>query len=177
MSVEYIWYLGLLAACFLLVAGGIAVPMLRVFNRVLKLEFLEGLKFVPATRMLWIGGGLLIALFVLSYAKTGHIVGMLPPPPPAAVQQRTLADPKADRLKAQMLSDLPRDKPVTVVAMLTHEEGCRFANEIHAFLKQNGFNMKDERASCEGIVVPVVYGVKFMPEADELKVIVGLPPR
>lgn len=177
MTVEYLWYLGLLAACFLFVAGGIAIPMLRALNRVLKLDFLEGLNFVPAARIFWIGSALLIALFVISYAKSGNIVGMLPAPPAPVILQRTLTDPRADRLKTQMLAELPRDKPVSVIAMTTHDEGCRFAGEIHAFLKHSGFNMKDRRANCDGLVVPVVYGVQFKSEADELKVIVGLPPR
>jgi hypothetical protein len=177
MTLEYFWHLGLLAACFLFVAGGIAIPLLRALNGILKLEFLEGLKFVPAAKIFWAGGAAMLALFVVSYAKTGSIVGMMPAPPAPALVQRTLADPRAEKFKAQLLADLPRDKPVTVLAMLNHEEGCRFAEEIHAFLGQNGFNMKDARASCDGLVVPVVYGVKFMPEGEELKLIVGFQPR
>ena len=175
MTVENLWMNAVMIAACLIVGGGIVIPLFRAINKKLKFEFLAPIETMPAVRVFWIGVALVIPLFVVSYVKTGSVTGLTPAPPPPV--QRTLSDPRSGKLKAQLLSDLPRDKSILVLAMLGHEEGCNFADEIYWFLQQNGFKMKEAAAACDAIIGQLVEGLKFTVEGDELKLVVGFQPR
>jgi hypothetical protein len=42
-----------------------------------------------------------------------------------------------EAVKAHILSDIPRSKPITVTALRADGEACQFAGGIHAFLTNN----------------------------------------
>jgi hypothetical protein len=88
--------------------------------------------------------------------------------------RRSLSDPRAASLKQQMLSELPRDKPITVEAILGNGESVEFAREIHAFLKQNSFAMKEPGGISQSVFSGSPKGVSLRNEANgELTIIVG----
>ncbi len=43
-----------------------------------------------------------------------------------------------ENLKREILTRLPRDKPIQVTTVMGDAEALRFAHEIHAFMKANG---------------------------------------
>jgi hypothetical protein len=87
--------------------------------------------------------------------------------------QRRLTDPGAEPLKAQILRELPKDKPITVTAVLGDGEAIQFAHEIHAFMKANGFNV-GEGGISQGVFSGVVKGLIKQDNADgSINFIVG----
>jgi hypothetical protein len=99
---------------------------------------------------------------VTSYNQTGgitaHTVNLGPQP-------RRMDE----TLKAQILSEIPRSKPITVAALLGDGEACQFAEELHTFLKNHGFPVTGERID---LVVPsgTVKGLTFDPDRSEFVV-------
>jgi hypothetical protein len=90
--------------------------------------------------------------------------------------KRSLSDPRAETLKHQMLSDFPRDKPITITALLGDAESVEFANEIHDFLKQNGFKMKEPDGITQGVFTKPPKGLIRDDRSDgEINLIVGTP--
>jgi hypothetical protein len=79
---------------------------------------------------------------------------------------RHLSDPRADTLKTQILSDIPKDKPITVMAIMGDAEAIEFAQEIHAFMKANGFEMKEPGGISQGVFTGAVKGVGLRKEND-----------
>jgi hypothetical protein len=77
-------------------------------------------------------------------------------------------------LKRQMLSELSREKPITVMGIMGDTESCMFAEEIHAFLKANGFNMKGSGGISQGVFTRTPRGLIVEPEGDGLKFVVGV---
>src|SRR6266568_1071263 len=53
----------------------------------------------------------------------------------------------SDALKAGLLRDLQRDRPVQVMGMNGNTESMTFADEIHRFLQANGFQMMNDAAT------------------------------
>jgi hypothetical protein len=106
---------------------------------------------------------------VKSYNQSGgitaHTLNVGPTP-------RRLSDPPTAELKAQILRELPRDKPITVVAVMGDGEAIQFAQEIHSFMKTNGFNMREpEQAVFTG---GAVKGLHRKDESDgSISFIVG----
>jgi hypothetical protein len=47
-------------------------------------------------------------------------------------------------MRAPVLSDLPRNRPIAVVTVLADLDGNRLANEIFSFLKENGYRLKTD---------------------------------
>jgi hypothetical protein len=88
--------------------------------------------------------------------------------------RRTLASPQMEGLKRQMLSELSKDKPITVMGIWGDTESCMFAEEIHAFLKANGFNMKEANGISQGVFTRTPRGLIVEPEGDGLKFVVGV---
>jgi hypothetical protein len=62
---------------------------------------------------------------------------------------------REDGLKKQILSDLPRDKPIIVVAIMGDSESLSFASEIYSFLKDSGFKMARDIVAQAAYVQPV----------------------
>ena len=50
-------------------------------------------------------------------------------------------------MRAGLLRDLPKDRPVSVFGMNGNAESMAFANEIHAFLKENRYETTGDAAS------------------------------
>lgn len=87
-------------------------------------------------------------------------------------QPRSLANPNATELKEQILKELPRDKPITVLCLMGDAEGFRFAAEIHAFLKANGFKLTENGIS-QGVFNPPPKGLAINDKGDHVDFIVG----
>jgi hypothetical protein len=49
-----------------------------------------------------------------------------------------------------------------------------FAEEIHAFLKANGFNMRESGGISQGVFMPTPRGLIVEAEGDGLKFVVGV---
>jgi len=91
-----------------------------------------------------------------------------------APARRTLASPQMEGLKRQMMSELSKEKPITVMGILGDSESCMFAEEIYAFLKANGFNMKELGGISQGLFMPTPRGLIVEPEGDGHKFVVGV---
>jgi hypothetical protein len=89
-------------------------------------------------------------------------------------RKRSLSDPTFEGLKLQMLSELPRDEPITVTAVLGDHESFDFAEEIHTFLKKNEFMLKQPDRISQAIFADSPKGVGLRKEPNgELTLIVG----
>lgn len=85
---------------------------------------------------------------------------------------RQLDSPWGTPLKAQILRDVPRDKPITVMAILGDGESIQLALQIHAFLKANNFKLREDGIS-QGVFTSLVKGLIVQPDGDGLKFIIG----
>ncbi|MGO9867041.1 MAG: hypothetical protein ACLPJY_05115 [Rhodomicrobium sp.] len=79
---------------------------------------------------------------------------------------RHLSDPRADSLKIQILREIPKDKPITVMALMNDAEAIEFAQEIHTFMKNNGFQMKEPDGISQGAFSGPVKGLQKRDEKD-----------
>jgi hypothetical protein len=79
---------------------------------------------------------------------------------------RRITDPRAAPLKEQILRELPKDKPITILAVMGDTEAIQFAYDIHAFMKENGFNMKEPNGISQGVFAGVVNGLQRRDEPD-----------
>ncbi len=89
---------------------------------------------------------------------TAHTVNVGPQP-------RDLDSSWGGPLKTQMLSSLPRDKDLTIMALMGDSEGISLALQIHSFLKSNGFKMKEDGIS-QGVFSGVTRGLNFNSETN-----------
>jgi hypothetical protein len=64
-------------------------------------------------------------------------------------------------MKANLLRDLPSDRPVVVFGMNGNTESMAFANEVYNFLKENVYQMKDRAASWHMFFEPPVFNIKI----------------
>lgn len=88
-------------------------------------------------------------------------------------QPRDIDSPRAAPLRSQMLSEIPRDKPITVTAIMGDTESIQFATQILAFLKANGFTLKENGIS-QAVFDKPVKGIALQKEQNgELTLIVG----
>jgi hypothetical protein len=62
-------------------------------------------------------------------------------------QPRNLSDPRFANLKKELLSEIPKDKPILVPSTMSNAESADFAKEIYEVFKGNGFHMKQTGAS------------------------------
>jgi hypothetical protein len=85
---------------------------------------------------------------------------------------RSLSNPVFDPLKSQMLANIPRAKSVTVTAVLGDSESFRFAAEIHAFLKANGFTMAENGIS-QAVFMPPPRGVSMDDKSVGVNIVIG----
>jgi hypothetical protein len=81
-------------------------------------------------------------------------------------QPRNIDSPQAAGLKNQILKELPKDKPITVMALMGDGEGIQFAQQIHAFMKANGFMMKEPNGISQGVFTGAVKGLQRNNEPD-----------
>src|SRR5262249_31146447 len=85
---------------------------------------------------------------IFSYGQTGGIaagtlnVGPIP---------RMLNQPRMESLKRQILSEIPKDKPIVVMAVMGDSEAINFALQIHTFLKENGFPLAEADGISQGV--------------------------
>ena len=87
---------------------------------------------------------------------------------------RQLSNPQAATLKAQILRDMPKDKAITVMSVMGDAEAMQFAYEIHAFMKENGFTMKEPDGISQGVFSGPVKGLQRRDEPNgEITFIVG----
>ncbi len=78
-----------------------------------------------------------------------------------------------DQLAAQILRDIPRDKEITVMAMLGDAESYRFASGVHQFMKSNGYRMREEGIS-QGVYTPPPVGISVdTRESAHWTIVVG----
>jgi len=78
----------------------------------------------------------------------------------------TVINPRVTRtlhadMKASLLRDFPRNKPVQVFGLSGNTESMAFANEIHAFLKANGYQMVQKEAMWHQFFNPPVFNIKI----------------
>ena len=106
---------------------------------------------------------------VTSYNQSGGITAGIVNLGP---QQRSLSDARSNALKAQILSELSRTKPITVICLLSDAEAYRFAAEIHTFLKSNGFQLTEDGIS-QGVFTPPPRGLSVDDRGDHLDFVVG----
>jgi hypothetical protein len=71
---------------------------------------------------------------------TAHTINVGHPP-------RTLAKPGAQNLKDCLLTKAPKAGPWKVMATMGDTEAFALAGEIHQFMRENGFTMKEPEAS------------------------------
>jgi hypothetical protein len=76
---------------------------------------------------------------------------------------RRVARTMSDEMKLGLLRELPKDKPVAVMGMNGSTESMRYANEIHAFLRSNGYQMTAATATWHMFFDPPIYTVKISP--------------
>jgi hypothetical protein len=79
---------------------------------------------------------------------------------------RHLSDPRADPLRAQILREVPKDRPITVMAVMGDAEAMQFALEIHSFMKESGFQMREPEGISQGVFTGPVKGLTKQDEAD-----------
>jgi hypothetical protein len=73
---------------------------------------------------------------------------------------------------ATLISNQLRDG--TVIGIMGDTESCMFAEEIHAFLKANGFKMKETNGISQGVFTRTPRGLIVEPDGDALKFVVGV---
>jgi hypothetical protein len=81
-------------------------------------------------------------------------------------QPRNIDSPEAAGLKEQILRELPKDKPITVTALLGDGESIQFAQQIHAFMKANGFTMREPNGISQSVFTGVVKGLQKRDQPD-----------
>ena len=79
----------------------------------------------------------------------------------------------AATLKSQILSQLPKDKPIIVMAIAGDQEAMSLAQEIHAFLKENGFPLAEENGISQGFFSGPVKGLEIRDDEKTRTFIVG----
>lgn len=110
-------------------------------------------------------GGVTINSYNQSGGITAHTVNLGPP-------KRDMNTPWADQLKDQIRRDLPRDKPITVMAVMGDGEAGEFAIQLQKYLAHEGFMMAEDGIS-QGMFSspPINLGVE--DKGDALTFIVG----
>lgn len=94
---------------------------------------------------------------------TAHTVNMGP-------RRRNLDGAEGVGLKAQMLSELPRDKVINVSSVMNDHECFHFAAQIRDFLRQNGFRVGPE---MQAMYMNPPRGISVCAEEAEVEFIVA----
>lgn len=85
---------------------------------------------------------------------------------------RSLNNLQTADLKKQIVNELPKDKPIVVMAVLGDSEAISFAAEIHQFLKANDFPLKEDGIS-QGVFTGPVKGLTVRDDGSVRTFIVG----
>jgi hypothetical protein len=89
-------------------------------------------------------------------------------------QQRVLTDD----MKRQLLDKVPKEKPVTITAVLGDGEAFAFATDLFSFMKANGFKMAENGISQAIFTAPVTgTSVQLAPDKTDIVVGTNLPSR
>ena len=75
-----------------------------------------------------------------------------------------------DALRNQILTQLPRDKEISVTAVMGDGEALEFALEINAFLHANGFKVPSATGISQAVFVGSVPPLQFDPTQNSLVV-------
>ncbi len=112
-----------------------------------------------------------VAQNVTSYSQSGGITAgtVNIGPVPRSLNNEVWAVP----LKAKILRELPRDKPITVMAVMGDSEAISLAQEIAAFLKANGFPLTEDGGISQGIFSGPVKGLGVRDDGKTRTFIVG----
>lgn len=86
---------------------------------------------------------------------------------------RNINSPEASGFKQQLLSHLPNDRPITVLAVMGDAEAFQFASQIRQFLMLNGYPLTGTGVSQ---VVRSNATVAVEIELDTRNIIVGQNP-
>jgi hypothetical protein len=86
--------------------------------------------------------------------------------------RRDLNSAWGDPLKQQMLNNLPRDKEITVTAVMGDTEALDLAVQIHSFLKSSGFKLTEPKGVSQAIFNQPIHGLQFNSETNNF--IVGV---
>jgi hypothetical protein len=104
---------------------------------------------------------------VRSYNQQGGITAHSVTVAPLA---RSLDAPENTSLKQQILTQLARDKDITVMALMGDTESIDFAMQIHAFLKNNGFKLREPNGVSQGVFTQAQHGLNFNTDTNTLVV-------
>ncbi|MFZ8310592.1 hypothetical protein ACO1LC_14155, partial [Staphylococcus aureus] len=78
-------------------------------------------------------------------------------------------------LKAQLLSQLPRDKPINITTLMGDTESIEFGLQIFKFLKDNGFPNVGDGISQSIFTGAPPHGLHFNTNTNEFIVGANLP--
>ena len=78
-----------------------------------------------------------------------------------------------DSLKAALLTNISRAKPVRVLGMNGNTESMNFANQIHAFLGSSGFKMESPSATWHMFFEPPVFNININDKNPQTWIVVG----
>ena len=77
------------------------------------------------------------------------------------------------KLRDEMLRELPRNEPIRVMCPMGDAEAVQFANEIHAFIKAEGFQLADPNGVTMAVWGEPVRGLDARRTETGVEVIVG----
>ena len=112
-----------------------------------------------------VAGLTILAIVVpIIWMGTQHADAQTPP-----LEPRNLESPWGAPIKAGMLSKLPRDQKIAVMYVAGDDESAHLATQIFAFLKANGFKMKEDGIS-QGVFSPPLHGLAFATDTNTFEV-------
>jgi hypothetical protein len=88
-------------------------------------------------------------------------------------QPRHMESIEASPLKNQLLTNLPRDKPIVVMAVMGDAEAMQFAQEIAKFLNDNHFPLKENGKISQGVFAGPLNGIELREDEATRTLIVG----
>lgn len=79
-----------------------------------------------------------------------------------------------DAFRAQVLREMPRDKPISVTGLIGDQESINLANEIFTYLERSGFKLAAD-SIYTGMYNPTPRGVRVNNTESEICIMVGIP--
>lgn len=96
---------------------------------------------------------------------TAHTVNMAPP-------RRDIDAPMSAPLKDQIRREVPKDQPITVVAVMGDGEASEFALQLHGYLRAQGYTMAEDGIS-QGMYSPPPINLHLERSEGGLEFVVG----
>ncbi|HWA92444.1 MAG TPA: hypothetical protein VG889_20570 [Rhizomicrobium sp.] len=78
-----------------------------------------------------------------------------------------------DSLKAALLANISREKPVRILGLNGNTESMNFANQIHAFLRSSGFPMESPSATWHMFFDPPIFNININDKNPQTWIVVG----